>query len=254
MVLDSAAGQGAVVGQAGSAPDAAWLSAFIDGSGHLATNEGGGDGGPGDLLRVPMAVSGLTVAVGREARAFHERERARLRVLARTIDKLLASTPPCPRPDPARPRPIWSLCVSNGDLVTVVLDIEKESDQIGSGRPRNGSSQPISRTWVTRLALATIRAQVRRALAASGRGVGALGGFHLGTAGGGRRRAGRRAGGRRAGARRAHLGQRLALVAELGHHRTETHVERQRSTTPAIRPAGLRPRSNTSAIAIMIAA
>jgi hypothetical protein len=91
-VLDSAAGQGAVVGRAGSAPDAAWLSAFIDGSGHLATNEGAGDGGPGDLLRVPMAVSGLTVAVGREARAFHERERARLRVLARTIDKLLVST------------------------------------------------------------------------------------------------------------------------------------------------------------------
>ena len=91
-VIDSAAGQGAVVGQAGAAPDAAWLSAFIDGSGHLATSDGGGDGGPGDLLRVPMAVSGLTVAVGREARAFHERERARLRVLARTIDKLLAPT------------------------------------------------------------------------------------------------------------------------------------------------------------------
>ena len=89
-VIDSAAGQGAVVGQAGAAPDAAWLSAFIDGSGHLATNDGAGDGGPGDLLRVPMAVSGLTVAVGREARAFHERERARLRVLARIVDPVLA--------------------------------------------------------------------------------------------------------------------------------------------------------------------
>jgi hypothetical protein len=96
-VIDSAADQGAVVGQAGTAPDAAWLSAFIDGSGHLA-NDRGGDGGPGDLLRVPMAVSGLTVAVGREARALHERERARLRVLARTIDKLLASTPALSEP------------------------------------------------------------------------------------------------------------------------------------------------------------
>ena len=39
----------------------------------------------------------------------------------------------CAAVDQVRPRPaaIWSLSVSDGDLVTVVLDIEKESDQIG---------------------------------------------------------------------------------------------------------------------------
>jgi len=38
----------------------------------------------------------------------------------------------CARDDPIRAgtAAIWSLCVSNGDLVTNVLDIEKESDQM----------------------------------------------------------------------------------------------------------------------------
>ena len=34
---------------------------------------------------------------------------------------------------------IWSLCVSNGDLVTVVLDIENDSDQIDHSRHTGGS-------------------------------------------------------------------------------------------------------------------
>ena len=40
-----------------------------------------------------MPAAGLTVAVGRGGRAFHERERARLHVLARTLDRLLALRP-----------------------------------------------------------------------------------------------------------------------------------------------------------------
>jgi len=35
---------------------------------------------------------------------------------------------------PAATAAIWSLCVSNPDLVTHVLDIENESDQIGRSR------------------------------------------------------------------------------------------------------------------------
>ncbi len=92
-------GDGAVIGRAGAAPDAAWLSAFVDGSGHLASSGGEPEAGPGDLLWASMPAAGLTVAVGRGARAIHERERARLHVLARTLDRLLALRPAAP---PAR--------------------------------------------------------------------------------------------------------------------------------------------------------
>lgn len=85
---------GSIIGCAGSAPDAAWLSAFIDGSGHLdVVNSAGPTAGPADLLWASMPMAGLTVAIGRGTRAIHERERARLRVLARTLNRLLAALP-----------------------------------------------------------------------------------------------------------------------------------------------------------------
>jgi hypothetical protein len=81
-------GDGAVVAEAGEAPAGPWLSAFVDGSTHLGLDQGTGVG-PGDLACARLPRSGLTIAVGRGVRAMHERERARLRVLARTVDRLV---------------------------------------------------------------------------------------------------------------------------------------------------------------------
>jgi len=71
----------------GEPPDRAWLRAFLDGSQHLHQLE---PTGPADVMwaRLPRARLGITL--GRSARAAHERERARLRLLARTVDHLLA--------------------------------------------------------------------------------------------------------------------------------------------------------------------
>lgn len=71
----------------GSPPDPRWLAAFLDGSGHL---EGGDSNGPGDVMWTHLPHAELSIALGRSARAAHERERARLRVLALTIDRALA--------------------------------------------------------------------------------------------------------------------------------------------------------------------
>lgn len=79
-------GEGAVVARAGNAPGEAWLEAFLGGSEHLTDDQLG----PGDVLWARMPVSGLAVAAGRSARAVHERERMRLRVLARIVDQLMA--------------------------------------------------------------------------------------------------------------------------------------------------------------------
>lgn len=73
----------------GDAPDARWLRAFLEGSGHLPAE---GVHGPADVLWASLPRAGLTIAAGRASRAVHERERARLRVLAHIVDPLLAES------------------------------------------------------------------------------------------------------------------------------------------------------------------
>jgi hypothetical protein len=79
---------------AGERPDAAWLSAFLHGSSHLATDHAGA---PSDVAwgRLPPPASaerveslGVTVAVGRSGRAIHAREREQVRLLCRLVAAL----------------------------------------------------------------------------------------------------------------------------------------------------------------------
>jgi hypothetical protein len=77
----------------GDAPDPAWLRAFLDGSTHLGdVDHGGVDRSPADVMWARLPASGLTITLGRAARAAHELERVRLRLLARTVDRVLASS------------------------------------------------------------------------------------------------------------------------------------------------------------------
>jgi hypothetical protein len=72
----------------GTPPDSRWLSAFLDGSEHLAPDS---NHGPADVLWARLPRAGLFIAAGRASRAAHERERVRLHVLARTVDHLLST-------------------------------------------------------------------------------------------------------------------------------------------------------------------
>ena len=77
-----------LIEQRGAPPDLGWLLAFLDGSGHLdpacpSTNA------PGDVMWARLPSTGLVVASGRADRAVHERERARLNLLARIVDGML---------------------------------------------------------------------------------------------------------------------------------------------------------------------
>ena len=64
----------------------------------------------------------------------HEYDVSTLRHEA-VFERLVAYRSAAPARRPGVDRRIWSPCVSNGDLVTHILDIEKESDQIDrSGR------------------------------------------------------------------------------------------------------------------------
>lgn len=74
----------------GSPPDPAWLEAFLVGSDHL--DDENHRLGPADVLWARLPTAGLVVAVGC-ARAAHDRERSRLHLLARTVDRLLAGPP-----------------------------------------------------------------------------------------------------------------------------------------------------------------
>jgi hypothetical protein len=71
----------------GVPPAPRWLEAFLHGSGHL-----GGDEyhGPADVMWARLPAAGLVIAAGRATRAAHERERSRLHLLARIVDRLLA--------------------------------------------------------------------------------------------------------------------------------------------------------------------
>ncbi len=78
---------GAVVAGTGAVPDEEWIRAFLDGSNHLD-----GSVAPGALDDVAWATAkagDLTLAVGRSARALHDRERARLGALTRVVAGLL---------------------------------------------------------------------------------------------------------------------------------------------------------------------
>jgi hypothetical protein len=77
-----------LVEQRGAPPELGWLLAFLAGSDHLdpscpTTNA------PGDVMWARLPSSGVVVAAGRAARAVHERERARIGLLARIVDHLL---------------------------------------------------------------------------------------------------------------------------------------------------------------------
>jgi hypothetical protein len=76
-----------LVEQRGTPPDLAWLLAFLDGSGHL--DPASPATAPGDVMWARLPRAGLVVATGRAARAVHERERARVALLARVVDGLL---------------------------------------------------------------------------------------------------------------------------------------------------------------------
>ena len=57
----------------GEAPDPGWLRAFLDGSTHLADIEHGGvDRSPADVIWARLPACGLSVTLGRAARAAHE--------------------------------------------------------------------------------------------------------------------------------------------------------------------------------------
>lgn len=79
---------GEIVHRSGPAPSADWVAAFVEGSDHLDELDVVGNAPP-DVLRVRLGRSGLTLAIGRSGRAVHERERARLRALARIVDSLI---------------------------------------------------------------------------------------------------------------------------------------------------------------------
>jgi len=68
------------------APEPAWILAFLSGSDHL---DGAGDRSPGDVVWARLPHAGATIAAGRAARPFHERERARATTLARVLDHLV---------------------------------------------------------------------------------------------------------------------------------------------------------------------
>lgn len=89
-------GDGVIEFGLGEPPDPGWLSAFLDGSEHLRDSE---HAGPADVMWARLPRAGRSVTLGRSARAAHERERVRLRLLARTVDHLLAA----PVGQPGRP-------------------------------------------------------------------------------------------------------------------------------------------------------
>lgn len=67
-------------------PEQPWLLAFLEGSEHL---DASGGHTPGDIVWARIGPTGATVAAGRSARAFHERERVRVTRLARVLEHLL---------------------------------------------------------------------------------------------------------------------------------------------------------------------
>ena len=78
---------------AGDAPDAAWLTAFVDGS-SSSDVLAAGEGGPDDLAWSSMRTGGLSLVVGRHGRPFRARERRQLAALARIADRRWSEVAP----------------------------------------------------------------------------------------------------------------------------------------------------------------
>jgi hypothetical protein len=76
----------------GDAPDAGWLTAFVDGSRHLDSDESF-EAAPSDLAWGAIESIDVVVAVGRSARPLHMRERRQLVRLCRLASALLVAAP-----------------------------------------------------------------------------------------------------------------------------------------------------------------
>lgn len=82
-----------VLVERGAPPDLAWLTAFLDGSRHLAP-ESDHDATPSELVWIHLRGGEISVVVGRDGRPFHARERLQVSLLGRVTDALLG--PPRP--------------------------------------------------------------------------------------------------------------------------------------------------------------
>lgn len=71
----------------GSPPESGWLAAFLVGSSHLGDTDQAA-GAPGDLAWSRLPRHDLAVAIGREGRPFHTRERLYLNALGRIANAL----------------------------------------------------------------------------------------------------------------------------------------------------------------------
>ncbi|MDP8992524.1 MAG: hypothetical protein M3N31_05655 [Actinomycetota bacterium] len=71
-----------VLAEAGAAPPAAWLQAFLAGSG-VSSQLSAGEAGPDDVAWAPLPSVGRTLVLGREGRPWRGRERRQLMALAR---------------------------------------------------------------------------------------------------------------------------------------------------------------------------
>ena len=71
-----------VLAEAGAAPPAAWLQAFLAGSG-VSSQLSAGEAGPDDVAWAPLPSVGHTLVLGREGRPWRARERRQLMALAR---------------------------------------------------------------------------------------------------------------------------------------------------------------------------
>ena len=83
-----AVGGGELLHQVGDPPELGWLLAFLDGSEHLDPACPSAHA-PGDVMWARLPSAGVAVAAGRSQRTVHERERTRIALLARVIDRLL---------------------------------------------------------------------------------------------------------------------------------------------------------------------
>jgi hypothetical protein len=82
-----AIGGGQLFQRAGDPPELGWLVAFLEGSEHLDATTAAVV--PGDVMWARLPRAGIAIAVGRARRPVHERERARIELLARITDALL---------------------------------------------------------------------------------------------------------------------------------------------------------------------
>jgi hypothetical protein len=78
----------ALIAAVGTAPDPAWLSAFLAGSRHLDGQHGQH---PDDVAWGDLRPGGVSVAVGRRGRPFRARERRHIELLARVTAAALAA-------------------------------------------------------------------------------------------------------------------------------------------------------------------